>query len=163
VTRKNNASGSGRMLVDIVLAAMARLPALPLEPRRNFAPVRLESRSGDSCGSWFRRKYMHTEQRCPGASNAVPDQRGYPNGRDQQQSGSLYHSAEGTAWRQKLFTWGVSCARGARVRTGHTSSGACRRGFALCDHHSSQGYPIIDSHFLVNVVKVVLHGSFRNA
>jgi hypothetical protein len=31
------------MLVDIVIAAMARLPALAHEPSRNFASVRLES------------------------------------------------------------------------------------------------------------------------
>ena len=31
------------MLVDIVIAAMARLPALVHEPSRNFASVRLES------------------------------------------------------------------------------------------------------------------------
>jgi hypothetical protein len=31
------------MLVDIVIAAMARLPALAHEPSRNFAPIRLES------------------------------------------------------------------------------------------------------------------------
>ena len=42
MARQNNASGSVRVLVDIVIAAMAHLPSLAHKPSRNFALVRLK-------------------------------------------------------------------------------------------------------------------------
>jgi hypothetical protein len=44
MARQNDAPGSGWVLVDIVIAAMAHLPALAHKPSRNFAPVRLKRR-----------------------------------------------------------------------------------------------------------------------
>ena len=44
MARQNNASGSVRVLVNIVITAMAHLPSLAHKPSRNFAPVRLKRR-----------------------------------------------------------------------------------------------------------------------
>jgi hypothetical protein len=44
MARQNDAPGSGWVLVDIVIAAMAHLPALAHKPSRNFVAVRLKRR-----------------------------------------------------------------------------------------------------------------------
>jgi hypothetical protein len=44
VPRHDNAP-SGRVLVDVVVAAVPRLPTFALTPRGDFAPVRFEDRS----------------------------------------------------------------------------------------------------------------------
>ena len=44
MARQNDAPESGWVLVDIVIAAMAHLPALAHKPSRNFAAVRLKRR-----------------------------------------------------------------------------------------------------------------------
>src|SRR6266516_491381 len=62
------------MLVDIVVAAMPYFPALPQEPGRDFAPVRLKGRSGDGGRSAAVRKYMRIiviVQCCSGVGIAV--------------------------------------------------------------------------------------------
>ena len=58
MARQNNASGSVRVLGNIVIAAMAHLPSLAHKPSRNFAPVRLKRRFWYGRGSSSLRKYM---------------------------------------------------------------------------------------------------------
>jgi hypothetical protein len=58
MARQNDAPGSGRVLVDIVIAAMAHLPALAHKPSRNFAPVRLKRWFWYDRASSSLRKYM---------------------------------------------------------------------------------------------------------
>jgi hypothetical protein len=58
MARQNDAPGSGWVLVDIVIAAMAHLPALAHKPSRNFAPVRLQRWFWYDRASNSVRKYM---------------------------------------------------------------------------------------------------------
>jgi hypothetical protein len=44
VPRHDNAPSPGRVLVDVVVAAVPRLPTLAFKPRGDLAPVRFEER-----------------------------------------------------------------------------------------------------------------------
>ena len=70
VAGQNDASGSGRMLVDIVIAAMARLPALAHEPSRNFTSTR-ESVTAQRASD-FRRRLLRSERDFSSPANLPP-------------------------------------------------------------------------------------------